>query len=185
MRVEVHARHGSTPQYLIDHAEPRLERLDNFLSDIEYAKVTVAEQRGRFTVEITAHTPRHIFRSEKTAGDVLEAFDDAFRALELQVRRLKARLKKRSKVSIRHLEVSDDNPGEPDEEYTEESEEEPEIVRIKTHSLKPMSPQEAALQMEMVGHDFFVFTNAQTEKTAVVYRRKSGGYGLIEPAAEA
>ena len=180
MRVEVLARHGSAPQYLVDHAEPRLERLDHYLSDLDHAKVTVSEQRGRFTVEITAQTPRNIFRSEKTAADVLEAFDEAFKALEHQVRRLKTRLRDRTKVSVRQLQpISESSPAPVEETEGEE----PQIVRVKTHPIKPMSPEEAALQMEMVGHDFFVFTNAQTENTAVVYRRKAGGYGLIDPGA--
>jgi len=183
MRVEVHSRNGSTPQHLLEHAEPRLERLENYLGDVDQARVTVTEQRGRYTLEITAHTARNILRSEKTAGDMLEAFDDAFRALELQARRLKTRLKNRTKTSIRELEVAGAAAAEePVEELTDD---EPEIVRVKTHSIKPMSPQEAAMQMEMVGHDFYVFTNAQTERTAVVYRRKAGGYGLIEPTVGA
>jgi len=186
MRVEVHARNGNTPQHLVDHAEPRLERLDHFLSEINHAKVTVSEQRGRYTVEITARTPRNIFRSEKSGDDVLDVFDDAFRALQLQVRRLKARLRDRTKTSIRELEVARQGAGPLlEEEPDEEPEEQPEIVRVKTHSIKPMSPQEAAMQMDMVGHDFYVFINAQTENTAVVYRRRAGGYGLIEPRAGA
>lgn len=184
MRVDVHSRNGNTPQYLLDHAQPRLERLEHYLGSVEQARVTVSEQRGRYTLEITAHTPRNILRSEKTASDVLEAFDDAFRALELQARRLKARLKDRTKTSIRELEVAGAQPAVEDapEEPLPEA---PEIVRVKTHSLKPMSPEEAAMQMEMVGHDFYVFTNSQTENTAVVYRRKAGGYGLIEPTVGA
>jgi len=180
MRVEVLARHGSAPQYLVSHAEPRLERLDHYLNDLDHAKVTVTEQRGRFTVEITAHTPRNIFRSEKTAADVLEAFDEALKALEHQVCRLKTRLRERTKVSVRELEPVGESAPAPEEETEGE---EPQIVRVKSHPLKPMSPEEAALQMEMVGHDFFVFTNARTENTAVVYRRKAGGYGLIDPSA--
>lgn len=180
MRVDVYSRTGSTPQYLVDHAQPRLERLQHLLGRVEQARVTVSEQRGRYTCEITAETPRNILRSEKTAGDVLEAFDDAFRALELQARRLKARLKDRTKTSIRELQVEEESASAAAEDEAEEFR--PQIVRVKTHELKPMSPEEAALQMEMVGHDFYVFTNSQTEKTAVVYRRKAGGYGLIEPS---
>jgi len=67
-----------------------------------------------------------------------------------------------------------------EEEAAEENEEFP-IVRVKAHMLKPMSPQEAVLQMELLGHDFFVFYNDEEERVEVVYRRKQGGYGLIEP----
>ena len=187
MRVEVITRQGSVSQHVLDHVLPRIEHLDQYLADLEHAKVTFFEQRGRATAEITVHSPRNIFRSEKSSDDQLQAFDDAMRAVEKQVRRLKGRIRDHSKTSVRELEVAPVDA--PDEEPELEMEidkalDEPLIVRVKTHSLKPMSPQEAAMQMEMVGHDFYVFTNAQSGNTAVVYRRRSEGYGLIEPKTE-
>lgn len=134
------------------------------------------------TVEITAEQPRNVFRSEKSEADLLDAFDEAYRALEKQARRHKRRMEDRTKRSVRDLEpVPPIEAPEDDGDDDEETVMDPEIVRVKSHAVKPMAPEEAALQMEMVGHDFFVFTDAQTENVAVVYRRKSGGYGLIEP----
>jgi len=114
------------------------------------------------------------------------------RAVEKQVRRLKSRVRNRGKSgksSVRKLEVMHEEAPAPEpapepEREIEKALDEPLIVRVKSHSLKPMSPQEAALQMEMVGHDFYVFTNAESGNTAVVYRRHSEGYGLIEPKTE-
>lgn len=190
MRVEVLTRQGSAPQDLLDHVVPRIKHLEQYFADLEHAKVMFIEQRGRSTAEITVHSPRNIFRSEKSGDDALEAFDDAMRAVEKQVRRLKSRVRDRGKsgkTSVRELEVIHDEPPEPTPEPEPEMEQtldEPLIVRVKTHSLKPMSPEEAAMQLEMVGHDFYVFTNAQSGNTAVVYRRHSEGYGLIEPKTE-
>lgn len=181
MRVEVLTRQGNPSQIVLDHVVPRIEHLEHYLGDLEHAKVTFFEQRGRSTAEITVHSPRNIFRSEKSGDDALEAFDDALRAVEKQVRRLKGRIRDRDKTSVRKLEVASVEEPEPE---IERSLDEPLIVRVKTHSLKPMSSQEAALQLEMVGHDFYVFTNAQSGNTAVVYRRHSEGYGLIEPKTE-
>ncbi len=182
MRIDVRGKNGNVPQYFLDHAEPRLESLSQYLEKLEEVRVVIAERRGQHVVEITVEEPRNVFRSEKAARDVLEAFDEAYKAVEKQARRHKRRVRSRTKQSVRHLEPvesSDITEGAPDEAIMEAAE--PEIVRVKTHALKPMTPEEAAMQMEMVGHDFYVFTDARTENVAVVYRRKSGGYGLIEP----
>ncbi len=176
MRIDIRSKNGSVPQYFLDHAEPRLEGLTQYLDRLQEVRVVVTEKRGLHTVEITAEEPRNVFRAEKASGDLLDAFDDAYRAIEKQARRHKRRLCDHTKQSVRELK--------PDVEpvIQEEEASQPEIVRVKNHAVKPMTPEEAAMQMEMVGHDFFVFTDARTDNVAVVYRRKSGGYGLIEPS---
>jgi len=182
MRIDVRSKDGNVPQTFLDHAEPRLESLSQYLNKLEEVRVVITQRRGRHTVEITVEEPRHVFRSEKAAGDMLEAFDEAYKAVEKQLRRHKRRIRDRTKQSVRRLEPIgglDITDGAPDDAIMEAAE--PEIVRVKTHALKPMAPEEAAMQMEMVGHDFYVFTDARTDNVAVVYRRKSGGYGLIEP----
>lgn len=178
MRIDVRSKHGEVPQYFLDHAEPRLESLKQYLDHLEEVRVVISEKRGQHTVEITAEEPRNVFRAEKSQGDLLEAFDEAFKAVEKQARRHKRRVRDHDgKPSVRVLAAT-----EPTEEAAEEEPGgEPEIVRVKSHAMKPMTPEEAVLQMEMVGHDFFVFTDARTDSIGVVYRRKSGGYGLIEP----
>ncbi len=186
MRIDVRSKDGSVPQYFLDHAEPRLENLERYLPRLQEVRVVLSEKRGLYTVEITAEEPRNVFRSEKSAGDVLNAFDDAYEAIEKQARRHKRRMTDRTRQSVRQLDpipaVEQQEDGS-DEEVKEEHPD-PEIVRVKSHAVKPMVPEEAAMQMEMVGHDFFVFTDARTDNVAVVYRRKSGGYGLIEPAMQ-
>lgn len=182
MRIDVRSKDGSVPQFLLDHAEPRLEGLTQYLDKLQEVRVVVSEKRGLHTVEITAEEPRNVFRAEKEDGDLLAAFDDTYRALEKQARRHKRRTRDRAKQSVRELEP--ELLADPTEEEPEETTTAPEIVRVKSHAVKPMVPEEAAMQMEMVGHDFYVFTDARTDAVAVVYRRKSGGYGLIEPNAE-
>ncbi len=183
MRIDVRSKDGSVPQYFLDHAEPRLENLTQYLTRLQEVRVVLSEKRGLYTVEITAEEPRNVFRSEKSAGDVLNAFDDAYEAIEKQARRHKRRMHDRTRQSVRQLEPVPAVEAPPDNGGTDESEQasEPNIVRVKSHAVKPMAPEEAAMQMEMVGHDFYVFTDANTDNVAVVYRRKSGGYGLIEP----
>ena len=178
MKLQFIARHGSVPQHFRDHAEPRLEHLDQYAAGIDEARVSLSEQRGRLTVEITVHTRRAIFRSEKTASDALEAFDTACAAIEKQLRRHRRRVKDHTRTSVRKLEAATEVTDEADSE--EGSEAGAGIVRTKRHRTKPMAPEEAAMQMEMVGHDFFLFIDSATKETAAVYRRKAGGYGLIE-----
>ncbi len=190
MRIDVRGKNGNVPQYLLDHAEPRLESLAQYLDRLQAVRVVLDEKRGMHTVEITVEEPRHVFRSEKASSDVLEAFDDAYRAVEKQARRHKRRRRDHTKQSVRELEpvlpdeLADEPTPEPADDEEAEEGDGPGIIRVKSHALKPMAPEEAAMQMEMVGHDFYVFTDARTENVAVVYRRKSGGYGLIEPNVE-
>ena len=185
MRIDIRSKNGGVPQYFLDHAEPRLDNLSQYLDRLQEVRVVLSEKRGMFTVEVTAEEPRHVFRSEKASGDILKAFDDAYEAIEKQVRRHKRRAHShnKNKQSVRQLEpieMPEPTPGNGGA-TTEEEPTGPEIVRVKSHAMKPMVPEEAAMQMEMVGHDFYVFTDARTDAVAVVYRRKSGGYGLIEP----
>lgn len=187
MRIDIRSKNDGVPQYFLDHAEPRLEGLSRYIDRLTEIRVVLREKRGMYTVEITAEEPRNVFRSEKAEGDMLDAFDEAFRAIEKQARRHKRRSQDRHKASMRHLEPAeepeDEQPVDEEAESTE-SVSEPQIIRVKSHAVKPMAPEEAALQMEMVGHDFYVFTDAATENVAVVYRRDAGGYGLIEPALD-
>lgn len=185
MRIDVRSKNGSVPQYFLDHAEPRMEGLSQYLDRLQEVRVVVAQKRGQYTVEITAEEPRNVFRSEKANGDILTAFDEAYKALEKQLRRHKRRTHQRT-GSVRDLELAapafEVPEGDLDEDPAEMTQ--PEIVRVKSHAVKPMDPEEAAMQMEMVGHDFYVFTDSRTENVAVVYRRKAGGYGLIEPTGQ-
>lgn len=177
MRLQFLARHGSVPQFFRDHAEPRIDNLSQYVREIREVRVSMAEQRGQFTVEITVDTPRTIFRSEKRKGEPLEAFDEAFAAVEKQMRRHKRRVRDHSKTSVRKLEVVEP---EPEESARQAEEGEFTIVRTKRHVSKPMTAEEAVVHMDTLGHDFFLFMDSTTDEPAVVYRRHAGGYGLIE-----
>jgi putative sigma-54 modulation protein len=171
----------------IEHARPRLEGLVHFSERVRDVKVTIELQRGRYTVEITCDVDGLVLRSEDAANDQLAAFDEAFTKVERQLNRYKSKLVRRRKQGPHRGEEPVNIEAAPPAEVEEAEEEEFEefhIARIKTHSLKPMSPQEAVLKMEMVGHDFYVFIDGSTQQVAVVYKRRNGSYGLIAPAAE-
>jgi putative sigma-54 modulation protein len=171
----------------IEHARPRLESLTHLSSRVRDVRVAVELQRGRYTVEITADIDGLVLRSETTQNDQLAAFDEAFEKIERRLGRHKGKLVRLRKQGPRRgdepVNIEAVTPLE-DQDDEQEELEEFNIIRTKTHSLKPMSPQEAVLQMEMVGHDFYVFIDAATEQVAVVYRRRNGGFGLIAPTAE-
>ncbi len=135
---------------------------------------------------MTVFTGREVIRAADSGSDIFEAVDRVSNKLERQVKKFRDKIIKRGRKN--YPPVADEPAGiefeglgtkknESLEEKIRKS-----IVKIKTFELKPISPEEAVIQMELLGHDFFVFINSESEKTAVVYRRKDKNYGLIEPA---
>jgi len=185
MRVEFHGRNAEVSQRLRDHADPRLAALESLHDRIQDVKVTLSVQKGWKTVEITLDADGVLLRSEERTNDDLAAFDKALDRLERQLRRYRERVRSHPRAPGREsplvvpVEASADE--EPEEEEAHPEIGEIEIIRTKSHPIKPMTPEEAALQMELLGHDFFMFYNPQSNQVELVYRRRDGGYGLIEP----
>jgi putative sigma-54 modulation protein len=169
------------------HAQPRLESLTRVYDRIEGLRVTVSAQRNWRTVDVTVQLHGALLRAEERSDDPLLAFDKALARMERQLARIKERQNGFGHESLRTLATGEGGPElleEPVAPVGEVAEAAPEgirIVRTKAFEIKPMTPEEAALQMELLGHDFFVFMDGETEQVGVVYRRKAGGYGLIEP----
>ncbi len=141
-----------------------------FESDV-ISDIVVSEQAGKKIVEVTIRTGGMIYRAEERNEEVYNATDDIIDSIERQIRKNKTRLLKRLRDGAkREIELF-----EPEEEESEIK-----IVKTKTHHIKPMSAEEAVLQMNLLGHEFFIFLNSETNTTDIVYRRKDGNYGLIE-----
>lgn len=160
-----------------EETEKHLSKLDKYFDEEIRCNVTFSNFKNNSVVEITINLPGAFIRSEEVDPDLRTALDRATDVLSRQIRKHKTKLQKkyRGKETIR-LENIPDWPLESDEE-----EEEDKIERVKTFSLRPMSEEEAILQMELVGHNFYVFNNSITEEVNVLYKRKNGGYGLIVP----
>jgi putative sigma-54 modulation protein len=145
-------------------------------ADVEF---TEAQNRrvtdGRFKVEVTSRAAGQMMRVESSAESAEAALDLAIDKMEKRLRRLKERLVQRSRKGRKESEVGFATLD--DEEDTG-----PEIVRVKQFVMKPMTPEEAALQMDLLGHSFFYFQNAESDMPSVLYRRRDGALGLIEPA---
>ena len=152
----------------------KISKLDRFFKTEAEAFVTFSVSRGRFLAEITIHNNGLYYRASELTNDMYASVDSGVAAIERQIRRNKTRLEKRLREGALEREAV------PAYAPAEDEEEEFKIVRSKRFSIKPMSAEEAILQMELLGHEFFAFRNEDEDGAfAVVYRRKNGGYGII------
>ncbi|HLR21785.1 MAG TPA: ribosome-associated translation inhibitor RaiA [Tissierellaceae bacterium] len=154
--------------------EKKLSKLDKYFDkDIE-GDVTFSTEKNRKIIEVTINLPGTIIRAEESSDDMYASIDKAVDILERQIRKYKTRLQKRyqNENTIRFENVT------PLSE--EEEDDKPRIVRTKRFNLQPMNQEEAVLQMELLGHNFFVFMEGETGEVNIVYKRKDGNYGLIE-----
>lgn len=154
-----------------DKTEQKLEKLNRFFPEDVICNVTIRPHKGKLViVEATISHGGMIFRGEASGEEILPCVDRVEELLERQLRKNKTRLEKQLRSGELVFR----------EEFAEEEEEtEFDIVRVKTVQMKPMSVEEAILQMNLLGHSFFLFQNADTLATDLVYRRKDGGYGLM------
>ena len=182
MRIEFTGRNAALPDAFEEYAGNRLARLTRLAGRVGTVRVVVSEQRGRKDVEITADLDGALIRSEVKGPDERTSFDSALDKLERQVQRYKDRFQRRRRRGQRPgADQAEPVAVEEEEEEVESpAAAEPRVARTKTVALKPMSPEEAALQMELLGHDFFLFRNAESDLVSVIYRRTDGDYGLIE-----
>ena len=158
------------------YSTKKISKLDKFFKTEAEAFVTYSIERGRFLAEITIHNNGLYYRASELTNDMYASVDSGVAAIERQIRRNKTRLEKRLREGA--LQERDAVPAFVPQE--DEADEEFKIVRNKRFSIKPMSPEEAILQMNLLDHEFFVFRNMDAEDAiAVVYKRKQGGYGLI------
>ncbi len=156
------------------YAEEKLEKLERFSDQIVDARVVMSyDDRiggAPAKVEVQLNVPNGIVRAEERGADTYSAIDLVVDKLERQLKKYKGRaIAKRAE-------------GKPEPEPVDEAERAPEIVRVKRYVLRPMSPDDAAIQMEDLGHSFFVFKNVDTDLVSVIYLRHDGDYGMIEPA---
>lgn len=165
-----------------NYAYEKLERLARFSDQVTHTKVVMSYKHGENSgepakVEVQLNIPSGMVRAEERDIDTYVAIDKVMDKLERQIKRHKGRL-----IAKRHRnnEVVPSAMLEQFPDYQEDRA--PEIVRVKRHVLRPMSPEDAAMAMESLGHDFYMFHNVDTEKVSVIYLRKDGDYGMLEPA---
>ena len=154
----------------------KLGKLDKYFTDEAEANVTLSVSKDRQKIEVTIPVKGHIIRSEQVSNDMYVSIDLVEEVIERQIKRY------RHKLIARH-QAGDGGSYFNQEFIDKESDDEEtvEIIRSKRFGMKPMYPEDACVQMELLGHNFFVFRNAETEEVNVVYKRRGNTYGLIEP----
>ncbi len=173
MKITIYGKQMSVRESLKEAIEKKLQKFNKFFGDETEAFVTCKVRKGVKIIEITVNYSGTMFRSEEECETFITALDRATEGLERQIRKNKTRLEKKVKRGAFAIADFDD-----DDEYEEEYEFE---IRKKSFPFKPMTPEEAILQMNLLGHSFFAFVDAQTQDVCVVYKRKEGNYGLIIP----
>ncbi|MCR6545389.1 ribosome-associated translation inhibitor RaiA [Dehalobacterium formicoaceticum] len=171
MKIILKGRNTEVTPALRDYAEKRLGKLSKYIEGLGEVYVTLLVEKDRHRVEVTIPLNGLILRGEEETSDMYSSIDLVEEKLEKQIEKYKTRINKKTKTkTIREMAIA--------YEYEQD---EPRVVRNKKFPLKPMPMEEAILQMNLLGHNFFVFSNGETEEVNVIYRRKDGNYGLIEP----
>ncbi|MBN1775642.1 MAG: ribosome-associated translation inhibitor RaiA [Oscillospiraceae bacterium] len=162
---------------LEEKIESKLSKFEKHFGEEGIFNIKVVPERELKRVELTLKLQNRIFRAEARDEEILTAVDRTIDKLESQIRRQKTRIEKQIRDYSYVKEYLKDVP----EDVDEVLEEEKKIIKRKSFELVPMSPDDAVLQMEMLGHSFLVYLDAETGNVCVVYKRKDGHYGLIEP----
>jgi putative sigma-54 modulation protein len=178
MELQITGRNLDLSPDLRRYIERKLSKLSRHLSNIIECKVEIFEEKTkspqqRFVVQVTADCSGTMLRSEERGEDLFTAIDRTAAVMDRQIEHYKGKLHdkgKGSSLAKSNFSASAEKAPSP-----------PQLVKVKRFSVKPMSIEEAIDQMELLGHDFFLFLNADTEEPNLLYRRREGNYGLIEP----
>ncbi len=174
MKMTITAKKMQIPQNFTEYAEKRLNsKLDKFFGEEADARITMATHKNLIVIELTVDYNNMIYRAEQSAVDKEDALDAAIDKIIRQIRRNKTRVEKKLKESA-FQDVYEDIVTESDYE----------VIRHKKFVMHPMDVEEAILQMNLLGHTFFMFLNANTGETNVVYKRADGKYAVLEPVVE-
>ncbi|HHT49616.1 MAG TPA: ribosome-associated translation inhibitor RaiA [Firmicutes bacterium] len=174
MEVKVFGKNIEVTDALRQYAEKKVGKIGKFFAqEPPAALVTLSVERGVHVVDITISINGLLLRGEEKSSDMYSSVDGAVEKIERQIHKYKTRINRKLREDNKIIS--------PTPKDTVEVTADPKIVRTKRFAIKPMSAEEAVMQMELLGHDFFVFFNPELEEVNVVYKRKDGNYGLIEP----
>ncbi len=177
MKVIVRGKNIEATPALVDYATKKLSKLEKHFDRAADAQVVLSVIREDHIVEVTFNLDGLILRGEESTGDMYASIDMVADKLEKQIGKYKTRMNK----SMRQQGLRTISEKHAAKEAEERASEEPTVVKTKRFTLKPMTVEEAIMQMDLLGHDFFVYSDADSDSVNVLYRRKDGNYGLIEP----
>ena len=173
MRITISGRNIELTDGLKAAVEDKIGKLEKYFTPDTDVFVTLSVEKERQKIEVTIPVPGHIIRSEQVSNDMYVSIDLVEEVIERQLRKYKNKIVDKQQESTNFQKAYLDKDYEEDEEVK--------IIRTKKFDIKPMYPEDACVQMELLGHNFFVFCNAETDQVNVVYKRKGNTYGLIEP----
>lgn len=175
MRVSTIAKNTTVTPALKEMIEKKLSKVKRYFDPEVEAKATLSVQKNKQKVEITIPFNGIILRAEEATDDMYKSIDLVVAKLERQIRKQRTKLSRRNNESLRFPQLDEVALSD------EVKENDGEVVKVKKFGVKPMSVDEAILQMELVGHSFFVYQDSDENKICVIYKRKDGDYGLLEP----
>ena len=171
MQVTIYGKNIHVSKYLKELTNKKLSKLDKYFYDETVVNVTLSVEKTRHIVEVTIPFGGVVLRAEEVTGDMYASIDKVADKIERQIKKHRTKLEK----SLHTSAFKDLNA------IQEEQEPQAKIVKKKRFDFKPMSLEEAILQLDLIDHNFFIFTNAETESVNILYKRKDGELGLIEP----
>ncbi len=173
MNLVISGKNIDITEGLRSAVEEKIGKLERYFNDSTEVHVTLSTEKNRQKIEVTIPMKGSIIRAEETSTDMYVSIDLVEEVIERQLRKYK------NKLIHKEQNVAQLSKAFVDEDVYDE--EEIAIIRSKKFAMKPMDPEEACVQMELLGHSFFVFRNSETDEVNVVYKRKDNTYGLIEP----
>ena len=173
MNIRITGKNFNTYRHLEETIDKKFEKLGKYFSDDIDVNIVISKERGKDKIEVNINAKGARFRTEQVCDDIYEGIDKATDKLASQMSRLKGKLQKRyhENKSVKFEAIPD---------LAKDSIVDKHIVKTKVLDLVPMDEKEAALEMEMIDHDFSVFINDKTDKVNVVYKRRDGNYGLLD-----
>ena len=178
MKITVTGRHVEVTEALKKYAEDKVSKFDKYLSKISEATVTLSIQKHLHTAEVLLRANGNIIQAVGITEELYASIDEAASKMEKQLRKLKDKLTSHHKSDGARAKMA-----EAEAQKRPDDTEAGTIIERRTYEMKPMPPDEAAMQLDMDGLEFLVFINSESDKMNVIYRRKDGNLGLIEPVA--
>lgn len=173
MNLVISGKNIDITEGLRSAVEEKIGKLERYFTDSTEVHVTLSTEKNRQKIEVTVPMKGSIIRAEETSTDMYVSIDLVEEVIERQLRKYKNKLIDKEQNAAQLNKAFIDEDAYEDEEI--------QIIRSKKFAMKPMDPEEACVQMELLGHNFFVFRNSETDEVNVVYKRKGSTYGLIEP----
>ncbi len=173
MNLVISGKNIDITEGLRSAVEEKIGKLERYFTDSTEVHVTLSTEKNRQKIEVTVPMKGSIIRAEETSTDMYVSIDLVEEVIERQLRKYKNKLIDKAQNAVQLSKAFIEEDAYEDEDIR--------IIRSKKFEMKPMDPEEACVQMELLGHNFFVFRNSETEEVNVVYKRKGNTYGLIEP----